>query len=96
MGAHFSTVEMDNAIRFTIVSDPLERAREPLAQLMVLPVLPVQYKSGLEVLAYSIDIDFNNVVTMLQSYVHPLPQGCGNLQGENWIFELAFQWYSQR
>ena len=30
-----------------------------------------QYISGLEVLTYSIDINFNNVITMLQRYVHP-------------------------
>ena len=33
--------------------------------------LDFQYTSGHDVLAYSIDTDFNNVITMLQSYVHP-------------------------
>ena len=72
MGAHFSAVDMGNTIRFSIVSGPLEGVRVPVAQLqIILPASPVfQYTSGLEVLAYSTDPDFNNVITMLQSYVH--------------------------
>ena len=31
MGVHFSTVKMDNAIRFSIVSGPLEGARVHVA-----------------------------------------------------------------
>ena len=31
MGAHFSTVEMDNAIRFSIVSGPLQGVSVPVA-----------------------------------------------------------------
>ena len=38
-----------------------------------------QYTSGLEVLAYSINNDFNYVITMLQSYIHPELLGCSNL-----------------
>ena len=39
IGAHFSAVEMDNAIRFSIVFGPLEGVKVPVAYLqMVLPV----------------------------------------------------------
>ena len=41
IGAHFPAVEMDNAIKFSIVSDPLEGIKEPVASFqMVPPVWP--------------------------------------------------------
>ena len=49
----------------------------------------LQSASGLEVLACSIDTDFNCVITMLQSCVPPLALGCCNLWQENWISKLV-------
>ena len=41
MGSHFPTVEMDNMIRFSIVSDPLKGHHSVASFQMVLPVWPV-------------------------------------------------------
>ena len=80
MVAHFATVEMDIEIGFSILSGPFECQ----GTCGIVPNGPAglavfQYTSGLEVLAYSINNDFNYVITMLQSYVHPELLGCSNL-----------------
>ena len=72
MGAHFSAVEMDNAIRFSVESGPVPWYFWHSSKWSCRFGRAFQYTSELEVLAYSIDTNFSNVITMLQSYVYPI------------------------
>ena len=61
MGAHFPAVELDNAICFSTlsgVSGVLWHSPKWACTFACF----LQYRSGLEVLAYSIDTDFNYVI----------------------------------
>ena len=65
MGAHFPAVELNNAIRFSILSRMsgfLWHSSKWARQFDRF----LQYTSGLEVLACSLDTDINYVTTKLQ------------------------------
>ena len=65
MGAHFPTVELDNAIQLSTISRMLEflwRSSKWACQFDHF----LQYTSGLEFLACSLDTDLNCVTAMLQ------------------------------
>ena len=65
MGAHFPTVELDNAIRLSTLSRMLEFLWHSSKWARQFDHF-LQYMSGLEVLACSLDTDLNCVTTMLQ------------------------------
>ena len=67
MGAHFAAVELDNAIRFGILSMSgfLWHSSKWACRFSRF----LQYMSGLEVLACSLDTDINYVTTMLQLHL---------------------------
>ena len=93
MGAHFPAVELDNAIRFSILSRMsgfLWHSSKWACRFGRF----LQYTSGLEVLACSLDTNINYVTAMLQlrlSLNHLvqlwqlLGESCGNFLGGNFL-----------
>ena len=84
MGAHFPAVELGNAIQFSILSKMSGFLLHSSKWACWFGRF-LQYTSGLEVLACSLDTDINYVTTMLQLHLSlnhevKLPE----LLGERW------------